>query len=69
VPEFISYTGPRQIRAAVDLVRGGGYGGVMVYALPYEYLPKRKGDERYPLTTALTASIRVTAPPPPKQTR
>jgi len=56
--EFVSYTGPEQIRAAVELLRSGGYGGVMVFALEYEYLAGRDGDSRYPLSSALWNALR-----------
>jgi GH18 family chitinase len=64
-PEFIAYTGPEQIRAAVGLMRAGRYGGIMVFSLEYEYLYKRMGAERYPLTSALSAALGATESPAP----
>lgn len=50
---FVSFTGPAQIREAVNFVKAKGYGGVMTFEAVNEYDGSASGDSRYPLSTAL----------------
>ena len=51
--EFISYTGPQELRDAVAWIKLRGFGGVMTFSLHYEYLPGETGDAQYPLSTVV----------------
>jgi len=51
--EFISYSGEHSIKDSVAWQKSNRFGGIMTFALEYEYLPAEKGDARYPLSTPL----------------
>jgi chitinase len=51
--EFISYSGEQSIKDSVAWQKSNRFGGIMTFALEYEYLPAEKGDARYPLSTPL----------------
>lgn len=64
---FISYTDSQQINSMVQLMKSGGYGGVMEYEIEYDLMPGQTGDAMHPLATAVWSAIggATTTPPPP----
>jgi hypothetical protein len=61
--EFVSYTGPEQIENVVSWAKSMNFGGFMTFALEYEYLSDRTGEDRYPLSTVLYDAVAGVAPP------
>lgn len=54
---FISYTDSQQINSMVQLMRSGGYGGIMEYEVDYDFMSNQTGDARHPLATAAWAAV------------
>lgn len=51
--EFTSYNGVRSIRETARWIKEQGFGGIFSFILDYEYIGNGRGDDRYPLSTAI----------------
>ena len=56
---FITYTNPRQVAETVKFIKENKFGGIMTFSLASEYRPTKKGDQRYPLSTAVENDIKA----------
>ncbi|HEX4168372.1 MAG TPA: glycoside hydrolase family 18 protein, partial [Bryobacteraceae bacterium] len=55
--EFVSYVGAESIKEAVRWQQKENFGGLMTFALEYEYLQKQSGNARYPLSSVLYGQV------------
>lgn len=55
--EFDPYTGTQQIADIVTWAKSQGFGGYYSFTTEYEYMASQAGDAKYPLSTALYASV------------
>jgi hypothetical protein len=56
--EFIPYTGVEQVEATVAFMKKNGFGGITPTSIELEVLDgEMQVEKRYPLSTALRASI------------
>jgi GH18 family chitinase len=59
---FVTYPSQQQMEESVKLTYEKNLGGIMVFALHYEYIPSQSGDNRYPLSIAVYNSMRALNP-------
>jgi GH18 family chitinase len=55
---FITYTDEQQMRETVDFLVSKKLGGIMTFALHQEFLATRRGDARYPLSSAIYNALK-----------